>query len=110
MSFPTNNIHRRNRRKLGRGQYPALTGATAVITGASNHAILTFTLPVVVDGPIPLVVTGGTAGAQTIVSPTVVNIEQGVAVTGKAWTLAQPIPQVGTYEGGTVASAPSGTF
>lgn len=98
-----------NRRKLGRGQHPALPGTTVVVTDTMDTATLTFAAPVVVSGPINLAVTGGvTPVTQTTVSPTVVTILYSGPLTTLHWTFSSDEP-VRTYQGGQVAAA-TGTF
>lgn len=109
MAFPTKNPHRRDRRKLGRGQQIVIGGVTTVVTGASNTATITFSGPVNVSGPIGLTVATLTPVTQTIVSPTVVTILFSGTVATHAWTLPTPVPNVSNYQGG-VAIGGSGTF
>ena|SRR5438477_543555 len=110
MGYPTNNVHRRNRRNLTRG---ASTNAPAVIctvTGSGSTVTFTFSAPVNVAGVIPISVATLIEVSQTIVSPTVVTQLQSGTVAGHAWTLAQPVPNTSSYEGGSVLSIASGTF
>ena len=108
-SFPSSKVHRRNRRKLGRGQHVHLPVATVVITGSVDTATLTFSQAVVVNGPIELSVSGGlTVVSQTVISPTVVHILYSAAVSAKTYSFLSTNP-VATYQGGSVAPA-AGTF
>lgn len=109
MSFPGPKVHRQNRRKLGKGQYPTSTGVTVALTGAGSTATLTFQRPVVVSGPIPLGVATLTPVTQTIVSPTVVTILYSGTVATHAYTLPSGAANVATYQGGQVVGA-AGTF
>ena len=109
MPFPTPKVHRQNRRKLGRGQYPSTTGVTVAITGTASTATLTFARPVVVTGPIPLSVATVTPVTQTIVSPTVVTILYSGTLATHAYTLPAGPANVATYQGGQVVGA-AGTF
>lgn len=109
MGFPSANTHRRNRRHLGRGQgpFPAAVGVTA--TGSGSTVILTFAVPVVVTGNIPVAVAGLTFVSQAINSPTQVTVTMSGAVATKVWSLAAGVPQVASYQGGLTLGA-SGTF
>jgi len=109
MAFPTNNVHRRDRRKLGRGQSATGGLVGVVISGTASTVTLTFARPVQVTGTIPLTVATLTLTTQTVVSPTVVTLLMSGTLAGHAWSVPSPIPNVSTYEGG-VASGGSGTF
>lgn len=109
-SFPGPKVHRNNRRKLGKGQFPAALGVTVVITDTGSTATLTFSRPVVVTGIIPLAVSGGlTVVTQTIVSPTVVTQLYSAALSTHTYTLNGNAANVATYQGGGVAGQ-TGTF
>ena len=107
--FPGPKVHRLNRRKLGRGQFPAAQGVTCVVTGTGSTVTLTFARPVVVTGPIPLTVATRTLTTQTVVSPTVVTQLMSGTLTGNAWNLPSGADNVRTQQGGAVSGA-SGTF
>jgi hypothetical protein len=110
MSYPGPKVHRVNRRKLGRGQYPAGNSVTVVVTDTGTVATLTFARPVTVTGPINLNVAGGpTYVSQAIVSPTVVTQTYSAALTSHTYTINGNTPNVSTYQGGGVAGT-SGTF
>lgn len=109
MAFPGPKVHRVNRRKLGRGQFPTTTAVACVITGASTTVTLTFARPVVVTGPIPMTVATLTFVSQTIVSPTIVTQTWSGTLTGHAWTLQAGAANVATFQGGQVMGS-SGTF
>lgn len=110
MGFPTAIRRPRNRRALGRGQAPPAATIVVVVTGSASTVTFTFAEPVNVAGMIPITIATLTPVSQTIVSPTVVTQLQSGTVATHAWTLAQPVPQVSTYQGGQVVSVPSGTF
>lgn len=104
------NVHRRNRRKLGRGQYPS-TGTFPVVvtsTGTTNMR-LTYGVPVVVSGPITSTVATRTLISQTVVSPTVVDQVWSGNVAALAYTVAANDNDVRSYTGGTSSGA-AGTF
>lgn len=109
MAFPTAKVHRGNRRKLGRGQYPTSASVGVTVTGTASTATLTFSRPVVVTGPIPLAVATLTPVTQTVVSPTVVTILQSGTVATHAYSLPGGAANVATYQGGQVSGA-AGTF
>jgi hypothetical protein len=108
-SYPGPKVHRVNRRKLGRGQFPSATGVAVTITASGSTATLTFARPVVVTGPIPLTVGGVTPVSQTIVSPTVVTITYSGTITSATYSLPAGAVNVATYQGGQVFGA-AGTF
>lgn len=107
-SFPSAKVHRVDRRKLGRGQFPSRPGATVTATGSVDTATLTFSVPVVVQGSINMPLAGRSIVSQTVVSPTVVHILYDGAVSGLTWAFPADAP-VRTFQGGGVAAA-SGTF
>lgn len=110
MGYPSQNVHRRNRRILGKNQFPAGGAVTCAITDTASTATLTFSGPVVVTGPIPLTVSGGlTLVTQTVVSPTVVTQLYSAALTTHTYSLAPGAANVATFQGGGV-SGTSGTF
>jgi hypothetical protein len=104
------NVHRRNRRRLGKGQQPPLTSVGVVVssTGTTN-VTLTFSTPVVVSGPIAMTVATRTLSAQTIVSPTVVTFVASGNVTGLGYTVPPNQATVVNSVGGRLAGA-AGTF
>jgi hypothetical protein len=110
MPYPGPKVHRPNRRKLGRGQFPSATGVTVVVTDSGDVATLTFSRPVVVTGQIPMTVTGGpTFVSQAVVSPTVVTQTYNAALTTHPYTIPGGAANVMTYQGGQVSGI-SGTF
>lgn len=109
MAFPGPKVHRRNRRKLGRGQFPTAAGVTVTITGSASTVTMTFARPVVVTGIIPLTVASLTLVTQTVVSPTVVTQLMSGTVATHAYNLPAGAANVLTQQGGPV-SGTSGTF
>lgn len=108
-SFPTSKVHRVSRRQLGRGQSPARPGATVSVVASTNEAVLTFSVPVVAQGPVGLVVEGDLVPvSQEQTSPTVVRVDFGTALAGLDWSFPGSSP-VRTMQGGGVAAA-TGTF
>jgi hypothetical protein len=108
-SYPTPNVHRVNRRKLGRGQFPPINLVPVTITSSSDTATITFAQAMVVPGKVGLLVTGGpTFVSQAIVSPTVVTQLFSAALATHAYTLPQNAGPKNSQGGGNAAS--SGTF
>lgn len=109
-SFPGSKVHRPSRRKLGRGQSVQVPSVLAAATAATTLVTITFPVPVVVNGIVPLVVNGGPEFvSQTVVSQTVVHQTFDTSCAGKTWHIAGGGPEVRSYEGGVLAAA-SGTF
>ena len=110
LGYARNPVHRRNRRKLGKNQLPAVPGvAVAITSSGTTNATLTFNRPVTVTGNIGLTVDGLTLVSQTIVSPTVVTQVWSGNVATKDFSVDGNDPNVGTYAGGRLIGA-SGTF
>lgn len=110
MAFPGSKVHRVNRRKLGRGQFPTSQGvAVAVTSTGTTNVTLTFARPVVVTGTIPSTVATLTLVSQTVVSPTVVTQVWSGNVATHAYTVPAGAANVATYQGGQTLGA-SGTF
>lgn len=109
MAFPGPKVHRMNRRKLGRGQFPTALGVTVTATGTGSTAVLTFSRPVVISGPIPITVATLTYVSQVINSPTQATVTMSGTVATHAWAIPAGIANVSTYQGGPVAGA-TGTF
>lgn len=110
MSYPGPKVHRKNRRKLGRGQFATATGVGCTITSSgTTNLTMTFARPVVVTGTIPTTVATKTLVSQTVVSPTVVTQVWSGNVTGLAYTLPAGAANVATYQGGPTLGT-SGTF
>jgi hypothetical protein len=88
-SYPGAKVHRINRRKLGRGQYPTGNMVTAVLTNPSADVVqIAFSRPVVVSGTIPLTTSNGVFVSQAVISPTVV--QQTFSLTQAAATVSMP--------------------
>jgi hypothetical protein len=109
MSYPGPKVHRVNRRKLGRGQANAATGVTVAATGSGSTAVLTFSRPVVVTGPVEITVASLTYVSQVVDSPTQITVTMSGAVATHAYAIASNQPNVLTYQGGAVIGT-SGTF
>lgn len=105
-----NNVHRRNRRRLGRDQYPGTTGVTVAVssTGTTN-ATLTYSRPVVRRGNPALTVATRTIVSSSLTSPNVISVVLSGNATGLAYTVAAADPNVSPVQGGATGSA-GGTF
>lgn len=104
MAYPGAKVHRVNRRKLGRGQYPSSLGTTAVLTNPSAMVVaITFARPVVVTGNIPLITSSGVFEIQQVISPTVVQQTFTASQAAATVTLPTNAANVATYQGGGVA-------
>jgi len=110
MAFPNAKKHRPSRRKLGKGQTRMVPPVTVTVTDSTTTVTLTFSVPVIVTGNIPLHVSGGlTLVTQVITSPTVVTQTYSASVSAKTWSINANDPSISTFQGGGVAPA-SGTF
>jgi hypothetical protein len=110
MAYPGPKVHRKNRRKLGRGQFATATGVAVVVTSTgTTNMTMTFARPVVVTGTIPSTVAGKTLVSQTVVSGTVVTQVWSGNVTGLAYTVPAGAANVLTQQGGPTTGT-SGTF
>lgn len=109
-SFPGAKVHRTSRRKLGRGQHVQPPAAVASLVGADDVVTITFNVPVVVNGLIPLSIAGiSGVPVQAVVDAQTVTQTYGESVAGNAWVLPGGGQSVFTFQGGTLAPA-SGTF
>lgn len=107
-SFPGSKVHRKNRRKLGRGQFPDVPTATMTVTVLSaDVAKVVSNVPIVFSSPLPLSVATLTFVSQVQVSTTEVDVTFSGALAGKAWTL---LSNCGTTFIGGGTAAGSGTF
>lgn len=106
MSFPSANVHRRNRRKLGRGQFPpaATVGVVQSSTGTTN-VTLTFSRPVVVRGSLSNTVATRTLVSQVQTSPTVVSQVWSGTVTTLVGTVPANMPNLSGVTGGSNAGS-----
>jgi len=108
MGFPGSKVHRRSRRKLGRGQHVAIPACTVTVTDSGSVATLTFSEPVICSAQPAIVISGGvTVSSYAQTSSTVVTLTCSGALVGKTYTL--PANVVATVNGGGSVAA-SGTF
>lgn len=108
-SFPTNNVHRRDRRKLGRGQSSPSTSVATSVAPSGSTTIVTFSRPVNVSGPLPMTVATRTFVSQTVDSPTQVTVTWSGTVATHAYSLPSNPATVSNYQGGAIVGA-AGTF
>jgi hypothetical protein len=108
-SFPSPKVHRSSRRKLGRGQHVQQPAVVATPVATTDTVVITFSLPVIVNGNLNLNTSVGTLVSQVITSPTVVTQVYSVSVAAATWSIAGGDPTVQTFQGGQLAPA-SGTF
>lgn len=111
MPLPSSNkVKRRNRRKLGRDQYPITADATVVVTSTgTTNATLTYSKPVVVRGIPAISIATLTVNSFAHPSPNVVTVVASGNVATHAYTVAANDPNVSPSTGGGVAGT-SGTF
>jgi hypothetical protein len=105
-SYPGPKVHRSNRRKLGKGQYPTSAGFTVTFSNPSADVVLmTFSRPVVVTGTIPLTTSAGTFVSQAVVNQT--QVSQTFSASQAAATVSIPAnaANVTSNVGGGVAGA-----
>lgn len=107
-SFPGAKAHRRNRRVLGRGQYPPLAAPTLTVTASSADVMqIVASQPVVWHTPIAATVATRTVVSQAIVNQTTVQI----TFSGTVASLAYTVPAgAGTAYNGASTPAASGSF
>lgn len=109
-TLTTNPVHSRNRRRLGKNQFPSQAPVSVAVTSSgTTNATLTFSRPVIVTGNLHNTVATRTLVSQTQVSPTVVTQVWNGNVAGLAYAVPGGDPSVGTYQGGQVAGQ-GGTF
>jgi hypothetical protein len=82
---------------------------SATVSPSGSTVIVTFSAPVNVSGPLSITVATRTFVSQVVNSPTQVTVTMSGTVTGLAWTVATPQPNVSSYQGGQVLGG-SGTF
>lgn len=88
-TYPGPKVHRSNRRKLGKGQFPTSNNFTVVLTNPSADVVLmTFSRPVVVTGTIPLTTSSGAFVSQTMISQT--QVSQTFSASQAAATVSIP--------------------
>lgn len=110
MAVLRQNVHRRSRRLLTRGQSPRQPVASVAVTSTgTTNATLTYNTPIIANGNLSNTITGLTLVSQVQTSPTVVTQTWSGNVTAKAYVVPSNDPAVSTYQGGGAAGA-AGTF
>lgn len=99
-SYPGAKVHRVGRRSLGRGQHVQVPSVIITPTVSTVTVTLTFSVPVVVSGVIPMTSNTGAFVSQTIVSSTVVTQTWSTSQAAATCALAANVPEIRTYQGG----------
>lgn len=108
-SYPGAKVHRSSRRKLGRGQSVQRSPATVTPVATTSSVALTFDVPVVVSGNIPLNLDPAVALlSQVQTDARHVTQTYAATVVGSDWSITAAAP-VRTTQGGGLTAA-SGTF
>jgi hypothetical protein len=109
-TYPGPKVHRTNRRKLGRGQYPQQPSVSVVLTNPSTNVVeLTFGVPVSVSGIIPVNTSTGILVSQQVSNSTTVLQTYNTSQAAATVSIAANAANVASYLGGGV-SATSITF
>lgn len=108
-SFPSPKVKRPSRRKLGRGQHTPRPQVTATPVATTDTVVVTFSVPVVVNGNLNLNIAGKTLVSQTVDTPTQLTQVYSASVATDAWSIDGTDPSITTFQGGGLAAA-SGTF
>lgn len=107
-SFPGAKVHRKNRRKLGRGQFPPLASPTLTVTAHSADVARVVSSVPVVWGPMSgMTVATLTFASAAVVDQYTVDVTFSGALAGHAYTV--PVG-AGTAYNGSPTPAASGTF
>lgn len=110
MPISGNNPHRRNRRRLGRGQVTNQLVPTVTVTSTgTTNATLTYSVPVVKRGVPAFSVATLAMVSATLSAPNVITCVMSGNVATKVWTYAANDPNVASMTGGAPAAA-GGTF
>jgi hypothetical protein len=99
-SYPGAKVHRVGRRTLGRGQHVQVPSVVITPTVGTTVITLTFGVPVVISGTIPLVSNTGTFVSQSVVSSTVVTQTWSTSQAAATVSLVANTPQIRSYQGG----------
>jgi hypothetical protein len=108
-TYPGPKVHRRSRRKLGRGQHQQSPVATTTAATTTPNVTLTFSVPVIVSGPLEFTISGQTVVSQSQTSPTTYVFVMSGTTTSAAYSFPGDQPNIATFQGGQVAGV-SGTF
>lgn len=108
-SFPGPKVHRVSRRQLGRGQHVQRAAVTITAAVATETVTLTFSAPVIINGPINYFGDAGPVLVQAQTSPTTVTLTFTATQATATWAIAANDPNIATFQGGSNAAA-GGTF
>jgi hypothetical protein len=107
-SYPGSKVHRRDRRKLGRGQVPPVTAPTLTITAHSaDVARIVSNVPVVWGDLSGMTVATLTYASAAVVDQSTIDVTFSGALSGHAYAVPAG---VGTAYNGGPTPAASGTF
>jgi acyl-homoserine lactone acylase PvdQ len=102
-SFPGPKVHRSNRRKLGKGQHVQAPAANITAAVATTVVTLTFSVPVVVNGPIVATTTNGTLVSSAQTSPTTATLTFSLTQATATVTVPGGQAAISTFQGGSNA-------
>jgi hypothetical protein len=108
-SYPTANVHRRSRRKLGRAQHQQSASVTTTAATTTPNVTLTFSDRVIVSGPLAITVGSLTILSQQQLSPTTYEFVMSGTTTTATYNFPGFQQNIATFQGGGVAGV-SGTF
>lgn len=109
-SYPSAKVHRSSRRQLGRGQHVQQPPVTATPVATVAVVVITFSVPVIVNGNLNLnLSTGDVLLHQVVNSPTQITQTYTSTVVGATWSVGPSDPSIATFQGGALAPA-GGTF
>ena len=102
MTIPGGGVHRRNRKKLGRGQNAAARFVSPTLINSGPSVTLIFSAPVVITGPIPLTVQTLTATSQTTENPTTATIVFNGDTSARSYSLPNAPRNISSTTGGQI--------
>jgi hypothetical protein len=108
-SFPGPKVHRRNRRKLGRGQSTQTPAASLSAVASTVTVTVTSNVPIIVSGVVPWTTDAGTLVSQAQTSPTTFNLVFSTSQAAATYSLPANCGAIRTFSGGGNAAL-SGTF
>lgn len=109
-SYPGAKVHRRNRRKLGRGQFTAVSAAVPNVTNDGATVFINWTVPVVVRGNLDIHLSAGrTLLTQDVDAAGNITQTYSESVAGLSWAILTGDPIVRSRHGGPISGG-TGTF
>ena len=109
MAYPGPKVHRVSRRKLGRAQHIQAPFATTTAATTTPNVTLTFSVPVIVGGPLEMTVGSLSIVSQSQTSPTTYVFVMSGMTTTATYNFPGNQPNISTFQGGAVAGV-TGTF